>query len=727
MHYFAANINDMNNSHIQNISQQLNLQERFVKSCLELLSEGATIPFISRYRKERTGSMDEVQVEAVKKAWETLDALEKRKEAVLKSIDEQDLLTEDLEKQINACDNLTDLEDIYLPYKPKRKTRGSIAKAKGLEPLAKILMSQRESDVDTRAYQFLNDEVENVEDALQGARDIIAEWVNESVHARNAMRRLFQRYGQIESKQIKKKVTENPEVAAKFKDYFDFTEPIRKAAAHRILAIRRGETEGYLRVHVAPESEDALEQLFRIFIKSESSVAEQVELAVEDAYKRLLQPAMETEFKALYKEKADEESIRVFAENLKQLLMSPPLGRKAVLAIDPGFRTGCKLVCLSSIGELLHNETIFPHPPKRDIKTAKKKVSSLVDAYKIDAIAIGNGTASRETEAFIKSVSFSRDVSVFMVSENGASIYSASPVAREEFPQYDVTVRGAVSIGRRLIDPLAELVKIDPKSIGVGQYQHDVDQKKLQESLDRVVESCVNAVGVDVNTASRHLLTHVSGLGPKLAQNIVDFRTENGGIHSRAELKKVKLMGDKAFEQAAGFLRVKEGKEILDDSAVHPEAYPLVRKMAADSGKPVKEFIGNADSIKSIQKEKYVTNTFGLPTINDILKELAKPGLDPRPPIKVFTFSEAVRSIEDLNPGMKLPGIVTNLTRFGAFVDVGVKQDGLIHVSNLADRFVSDPSEIVKLHQHVIVEVLDVDVARKRIQFKLHKTDAEVI
>lgn len=716
----------MNNTQIQKIAEQLNLQSKYVKSCLDLLQEGATIPFISRYRKERTGSMTEVDVENVKNAMDSLLALEKRKESILKSINEQDLLDDTLREKIKACDNLTDLEDIYLPYKPKRKTRGSIAKAKGLEPLAKILMGQNETDIDYRAQQFVKGEVESIEEALQGARDIIAEWVNESSHARNAMRRLFQRHGVIESKGIKKQLEENPEAAAKYSDYFEFSEPIRKAAAHRILAIRRGESEGFLRVHVAPESDDALEALYRIFVKSKTEAGNQVENAVDDSYKRLLQPAMETEFKALYKEKADEESIRVFAENLKQLLMSPPLGRKAVLAIDPGFRTGCKVVCLSAVGELLHNETIFPHPPKRDVKTAKKKISSLVDAYKIDAIAIGNGTASRETEAFIKTVSFSRDVSVFMVSENGASIYSASAVAREEFPQYDVTVRGAVSIGRRLIDPLAELVKIDPKSIGVGQYQHDVDQKKLQESLDRVVESCVNAVGVDVNTASRHLLTHVSGLGPKLAQNIVDFRAENGGIKRRTDLKKVKLMGDKAFEQAAGFLRVKNGEELLDDSAVHPEAYGLVRKIAQQSGKTLNELIGNSEYIKTIPKADFVTKDFGLPTINDILNELAKPGLDPRPPIKVFTFSEAVRTMEDLQVGMKLPGIVTNLTRFGAFVDVGVKQDGLIHVSNMADRFVSDPAEIVKLHQHVIVEVLNVDLARKRIQFKLLKTDAEV-
>jgi protein Tex len=727
IHKLAGNFIFMELLHIKHISTELGLPERFVKSCVELLDSGATIPFISRYRKELTGSMTEVEVEAVNKKHLALIELSKRKETVIKSITEQGKLTSELNDKIKNCDNLTDLEDIYLPYKPKRKTRGSIAREKGLEPLAEFIFSQKVGDLSLKAESFLNDEVLNVDDALQGARDIIAEWVNESSEARNRMRRLFERYGVLESKQIKKAVDENPEAASKFGDYFDFSEPIRKSASHRILAIRRGENEGFLRVHVAPDSDEALEQLYRLFIHSQGLLAEQIKLAVVDSYKRLLQPAIETEFKHLYKEKADNESIQIFAKNLKQLLMSPPLGRKSVLALDPGFRTGCKLVCLSSSGDLLHNETIFPHPPQRDVKTAKKKVASLVDAYKIDAIAIGNGTASRETEAFIKNVKFNRDVSVFIVSENGASIYSASAVAREEFPQYDVTVRGAVSIGRRLIDPLAELVKIDPKSIGVGQYQHDVEQRKLQESLDRVVESCVNAVGVDLNTASKHLLTYVSGLGPKLAENLVKYRDEHGEFTHRDELKSVKLMGEKAFEQSAGFLRVTEGKEPLDNSAVHPEAYEIVRKMADDLSVSVKDLIGNDSLLKRVEKEKYINKMFGLPTIQDILNELSKPGLDPRPPIKVFGFSDAVRTMGDLKPGMKLPGIVTNLTKFGAFVDVGVKQDGLIHVSNMADRFISDPSEVLNLHQHIIVEVLSVDVARKRIQFKLMKANAEVI
>ncbi|MFW5767149.1 MAG: helix-hairpin-helix domain-containing protein, partial [Bacteroidota bacterium] len=526
---------------------------------------------------------------------------------------------------------------------------------------------------------------------------------------------------------VKKKTEENPEEAGKYRDYYDFSEPIKRCPAHRLLAMRRGETEGFLKLHVKPETdEDALRILQGQYLNSRNASAEQVEIALEDSYKRLLQPAMETEMKNLFKEKADEESIRVFAENLRQLLMAPPLGKKAVLALDPGYRTGCKLVCLNEQGDLLHNETIYPHPPRNERKQAKKKVSSLVEMFKIDAIAVGNGTASRETEAFVKSIQYKRDVSVFMVSENGASVYSASATAREEFPQYDVTVRGAVSIGRRLIDPLAELVKIDPKSIGVGQYQHDVDQKKLQESLDRVVESCVNAVGVDLNTASRHLLTHVSGLGPKLAQNIVDYRSENGRFTERKELKKVKLMGDKAYQQAAGFLRVKDSVQPLDDSAVHPESYPVVQSMARDLNVSVDELIGNKALINSIPLHKYVQGETGLPSLRDITSELAKPGLDPRPPIKVFTFSEAIRKIEDIQPGMKLPGIVTNVTRFGAFVDVGIKQNGLIHISNLADRFVSNPADIVSLHQHVIVEVLSVDVERDRLQLKLIKGDAEV-
>lgn len=716
----------MRNKYIDIISKRLNLKSTNVSSCVDLLSEGATIPFISRYRKERTGSMDEVEVEAVQKEFKGLEELDKRRESILNLIEEQGKLSSDLKRKIEICDNSIELEDIYLPYKQKRKTRGSVAKANGLQPLAEILMFQREKNIELKSEAFINDNVPNIEAALQGARDIIAEWINESPKSRAAMRRLFNRDGVIFSKVVPKKLKEEEEVAQKFTDYFDFSEPIKKCAAHRMLAIRRGETEGVLKVHVNPESDRALEELYRLFIKSRGEIAEQIRLATEDSYKRLLQPAMETEFKSLYKEKADEESIRVFAENLKQLLMAPPLGRKAVLALDPGFRTGCKLVCLSELGDLLHNETIYPHPPKQDRKNAKKKLASLVDAYKIDAIAIGNGTASRETEDFVKSVNFNRDVSVFMVSENGASIYSASSVAREEFPQYDVTVRGSVSIGRRLIDPLAELVKIEPKSIGVGQYQHDVDQKKMQESLSRVVESCVNTVGVDVNTASRHLLTHVSGLGPKLAQNIVDYRSEHGAFTRRKSLMKVKLMGDKAYQQCAGFLRVKDGKELLDDSAVHPEAYNLVKKMAKDVGLSLEELIGNVKKVQQIKPEKYITKDFGLPTIQDILKELSKPGLDPRPPIKVFTFSEDVRNIGNLEIGMKLPGIITNVTRFGAFVDLGIKQDGLIHISNMADSFVSDPAKIVHLNQHVIVEVINVEADRKRIQLKLLKSDAEV-
>ncbi|HKK68547.1 MAG TPA: helix-hairpin-helix domain-containing protein, partial [Bacteroidales bacterium] len=597
----------------------------------------------------------------------------------------------------------------------------------GLEPLAKIIMAQRESEPEIRALDFVQGEVESPEDALQGARDIIAEWVSENQRTRSNLRRKFMKEALIISKKVKKKVEENPEEAAKYQDYFDFAEPVKRCPAHRMLAMRRGETEGFLKLHVKPEEDEtALRVLQRQYVNGNNASANHVESALEDSYKRLLQPAMETEMKTLFKEKADEESIAVFAENLRQLLMAPPLGKKAVLALDPGYRTGCKLVCLNEQGDLLHNETIYPHPPRSERKQAKKKVSSLVEMFKIDAIAVGNGTASRETESFVKGIQYKRDVSVFMVSEDGASVYSASPTAREEFPQYDVTVRGAVSIGRRLIDPLAELVKIDPKSIGVGQYRHDVDQKMLQKSLDRVVESCVNAVGVDLNTASRHLLTHVSGLGPKLAQNIVDYRSENGRFSSRRELKKVKLMGEKAYQQAAGFLRVKDSKQPLDDSAVHPESYHVVEQMAKDLDVSLDELIGNKKLIDSILLKKYVQGETGLPSLKDIVEELAKPGLDPRPPIKVFTFAEAVRKIDDLETGMKLPGIVTNVTRFGAFVDIGIKQNGLIHISNLADRFVSNPADIVSLHQHVIVEVLSVDTERERIQLKLLKGDAEV-
>ncbi|MDA3820618.1 MAG: Tex family protein [Candidatus Delongbacteria bacterium] len=712
---------------IQKIADELSLNYRQVEACAGLLADGATIPFISRYRKERTGSMDEVQVAEVKNKLDYLQEVDKRRKSILKSLSEREILTAELEQQLHDADTLTGLEDIFLPYKPKRRTRADIARENGLEPLAKIIMAQGQGNVTSHAATYTGKDVSSVDEALQGARDIVAEWINENRSARHAMRRLFRHEANVSAKQVKKKVAENPEEADKYQDYFDFSEKIKTCPAHRMLAIRRGESEGYLKVQVKPDEDDALKLLRHKFVRGRNAAAEEVEAAVEDCYKRLLQPAMETEMKNLFKEKADDESIRVFAGNLEQLLMAPPLGKKAVLAIDPGYRTGCKVVCLNEQGDLLHNETIYPHPPRKERKQGKKKISSLVEAFDIDAIAVGNGTASRETEHFIKNIQYKKDVSVFMVSENGASIYSASPVAREEFPQYDVTVRGAVSIGRRLIDPLAELVKIDPKSIGVGQYQHDVDQKKLQQSLDRVVESCVNAVGVDLNTASKHLLAYVSGLGPKLAENIEAYRKENGGFTSRRELKKVKLMGDKAYEQAAGFLRVKGSKQPLDDSAVHPESYDVVEKMAKDMGVSVTELIGNKTLTDKISLEKYVQGEIGMPSLKDIVNELAKPGLDPRPPIKMFTFADAVRKIEDLETGMKLPGIVTNITRFGAFVDIGLKQNGLIHISNLADRFVSDPAEIVNMHQHVIVEVLSVDMERERIQLKLLKGDAEVL
>jgi uncharacterized protein len=717
----------MKDTFVTKTAGALGLKPAQIQACVALLREGASIPFISRYRKERTGSMDEVQIAELKRLMDYSDELEKRRESILKSLKERELLDDDLASRLAACDSLTELEDVYLPYKPKKRTRATMAREKGLEPLAKIIMAQRESEPEIQALDFVKGDVESPEDALQGARDIIAEWVSENQRTRSNLRRKFIKEALIISKKVKKKITENPEEAAKYQDYFDFAEPVKRCPAHRMLAMRRGETEGFLKLHVKPEEDEtALRVLQRQYLNSNNASATQVEAALEDSYKRLLQPAMETEMKTLFKEKADEESIAVFAENLRQLLMAPPLGKKAVLALDPGYRTGCKLVCLNEQGDLLHNETIYPHPPRSERKQAKKKVSSLVEMFNIDAIAVGNGTASRETESFVKNIQYKRDVSVFMVSEDGASVYSASPTAREEFPQYDVTVRGAVSIGRRLIDPLAELVKIDPKSIGVGQYQHDVDQKMLQKSLDRVVESCVNAVGVDLNTASRHLLTHVSGLGPKLAQNIVDYRSENGRFSSRRELKKVKLMGEKAYQQAAGFLRVKDSQQPLDDSAVHPESYHVVEQMAKDLDVSLDELIGNKKLIDSIPLKKYVQGETGLPSLKDIVEELAKPGLDPRPPIKVFTFAEAVRKIDDLETGMKLPGIVTNVTRFGAFVDIGIKQNGLIHISNLADRFVSNPADIVSLHQHVIVEVLSVDTERERIQLKLLKGDAEV-
>jgi uncharacterized protein len=703
----------------QLIAERLGINIRQIANTITLLDEGATVPFISRYRKEMTGSLDEVAIGQIKEAKEHIEELDKRKVTILKTIGELELLTPELQSRIAQCYDLNELEDIYLPYKPKRRTRATIAREKGLEPLAELIFKQYEQDPENRALQFLNDTVPDVEEALAGARDIIAEWVNENQPARNIVRNLFAREAVISSHVVKGKEEEG----IKFRDYFDSNEPLRRCPSHRLLAMRRGEKEGYLKLGVAPGEEKAVEALERYFVKGRNDSGIQVSLAVKECYKRLLAPAIETEFFGMSKGQADAEAIRVFAENLRQLLLAAPLGQKRVLALDPGFRTGCKLVCLDAQGNLIHNETIYPHQPQSEVSQSIRKVSALVSTYKIDAIAIGDGTASRETEAFIKKITFDRPIQVFVVSEDGASIYSASKVARDEFPQYDVTVRGSVSIGRRLMDPLAELVKIEAKSIGVGQYQHDVDQKLLQKGLDAVVESCVNLVGVNVNTASSHLLNFVSGLGPLLARNIVEYRKENGPFTARTELKKVPRMGSKAFEQCAGFLRIPGGANPLDNSAVHPERYQLVNRIAADRKCKVEELIGRENLKGEVVPEKYLSDEVGLPTLNDILAELAKPGLDPRSGIKVFEFSDGVYSMKDLIPGMVLPGIVTNITRFGAFVDVGVKQDGLVHVSELANRYVSDPSEVVKLHQHVKVKVLEVDIPRKRIAFSMKQAE----
>ncbi len=703
------------------IASMLNVAKGQVDNVLQLLSEGATIPFISRYRKERTGGLDEVQILNIKQQYEKWQELISRKETILKSIEEQGKLTDELKQRIEVCNNLLELEDIYLPYKPKRRTRATIAKEKGLEPLAAILMKQGFIDIVSKAETFLNDEVEDVEAALAGARDIIAEWVSENGKARNVMRRLFLHEGVLASKLVKGK----EEDGIKFKDYFDFSEPIKRMPSHRFLAVMRGTSEGFLKLSVEPDIEKAIAELENIFLKDEGDAANQVSRAITDSYKRLLAPSIENETLALTKEKADDEAIRVFAENLRQLLLASPLGQKNVLAIDPGYRTGCKIVCLDMQGNLLHNETIYPHPPQNERTQAAKKMSTLVEAYEIEAIAIGNGTAGRETEQFVKNLHLDRKVQVFVVSEDGASIYSASSVAREEFPQYDVTVRGSVSIGRRLMDPLAELVKIDPKSIGVGQYQHDVDQNKLKKNLDIVVEACVNSVGVNLNTASKHLLTYVSGLGPQLAANIVEYRKENGNFTSREELKKVARLGAKAFEQSAGFLRIPNAKNPLDSSAVHPESYHVVEQMAKRQGCTVNDLLLNEELRAKIKLSEYITEKVGLPTLNDIMSELAKPGRDPRTVAKVFEFDPNVHKIEDLIPGMILPGIVTNITNFGAFVDVGVKQDGLVHISQLANRFISNPNDVVKLHQQVKVKVLEVDVARKRIQLSMKEADVE--
>ncbi len=709
----------MISNYIDILSKEMNIANWQVQKSITLLDEGATVPFISRYRKEMTGTLDEVQLAHIRDRLAQLRELDKRRDAIIASIEEQGKMTDDLQKQINQAIVMSELEDLYMPYKPKRKTRATMAIDKGLEPLAKILMTQYNMDLEERASKYINKSkgVETVEEAIAGARDIIAEWVNESKAARERIRNLFVREAVISSKVAKGKETEGN----KYENYFAWDENLMRAPSHRILAMIRGENEGFLKLNIAPSEEKALDILERIFIKADNDAADEVWKAVKDAYKRLLSSSMETEMRQIIKEKADTEAIRVFAENLRQLLMASPLGQKNVLAIDPGFRTGCKIVCLDKQGRLLHNETIYPHPPQNEIKQSMNKIQSLVSAYKIEAIAIGNGTAGRETENLIRKIQFSKDIVAIMVNENGASVYSASSVAREEFPDYDVTVRGAVSIGRRLMDPLAELVKIDPRAIGVGQYQHDVNQNALQKSLEDVVVSCVNSVGVEVNTASKQLLANVSGVGPLLAKNIVEYRNKNGAFTSREKLKKVPRFGDKAFEQAAGFLRIRDAKNPLDNSAVHPESYDIVEKMAESLHVDILELIENKEIRTKIKPEQFVNASFGIPTITDILKELEKPGRDPRTKFDFFEFDRNVNKKDDLVIGMTLPGIITNITAFGAFVDIGVHQDGLIHLSQMADRFINDPNEIVKLNQKVEVKVLEIDKVRKRIQLSLRK------
>ncbi|MEA4983893.1 Protein YhgF [bioreactor metagenome] len=697
------------------LTDSLQISAKQIINTIHLLEDGATIPFISRYRKEMTGELDEVQIGAVKDQYDKLLEIEKRKDTILKTIEEQGKLTSEIKNRIDACWNTTELEDIYLPYKPKRRTRAEIARESGLEPLAKMIMKQNADDLDYLARPYVKDKVKTVDEALDGASDIIAEWVNESEKARHVIRRIFTYEAVISSKIIKGKENE----AQKYRDYFDMSEKLSKCSSHRLLAMRRGESEGFLKVNISPDEDKCVDKLTDVFVRSDNASGDLVYNAVKDAYKRLLKPSIENEFAAESKLKADAEAIRVFAENLRQLLLAPPLGEKRVLGIDPGFRTGCKVVCLDAQGNLLHNETIYPHPPQSDYAKASRSIQKMVEAYNIQAIAIGNGTAGRETEHFIQNIRYDRNVQVFVVSENGASIYSASKIAREEFPDYDVTVRGAVSIGRRLMDPLAELVKIDPKSIGVGQYQHDVDQTLLKKSLDQTVENAVNKVGVNLNTASKHLLTYISGLGPQLAQNIVDYRAENGAFTNRRQLLKVPKMGNKTFEQCAGFLRIPDGENPLDNSAVHPESYRIVEKMAKDLKTDIDKLIRNKELIQRIDLNSYVTEEIGLPTLTDILLELEKPGRDPRSNVKVFEFDPNIKKIEDLISGMELPGIVTNITNFGAFVDIGIKENGLVHISQMADRYVSNPAEVVSLHQHVKVRVLEVDMVRKRVQLRL--------
>ncbi|EJX08923.1 transcription accessory protein [gut metagenome] len=697
------------------IAKALSLSEKQIHQTLTLLADGATVPFISRYRKEATGGLDEVQIEAIKSQYEKLNELAKRKETILHTIEEQGKLTADLRQRIQETWESTALEDLYLPFKPKRRTRAEAARQKGLEPLATLLMLQREPQPEKRASAYVKGEVKDVEEALKGARDIIAEQVSENEQARNKVRNVFAHQAILTAKVIKGKEAE----AANYRDYFDCREPLKRCTSHRLLAIRRGEAEGLLKVSLSPDDETCIERLERQFVRSHNACSEQVSMAVQDAYKRLLKSSIETEFATSSKERADDEAIRVFTANLRQLLLASPLGQKRVMGIDPGFRTGCKVVCLDAQGNLLHNENIYPHPPVNKTKEAIAKVQKMIEAYQIEAIAVGNGTASRETEEFLKRQTYHHDVQIFMVSEQGASIYSASKIARDEFPEYDVTVRGAVSIARRLMDPLAELVKIDPKSIGVGQYQHDVDQSKLKRSLDQTVESCVNLVGVNLNTASSHLLTYISGLGPQLAQNIVNYRAENGAFTSRKELMKVPRMGAKAFEQCAGFLRIPGAKNPLDNTAVHPESYGIVEQMAKDLHCSVAELIQHKELRLKIQPERYLTDQVGMPTLCDIMQELEKPGRDPRGPIKLFEFDKNVRTIDDLQIGMELPGIVNNITNFGAFVDIGIKESGLVHLSQLADRYITDPNEVVSIHQHVRVKVLNIDLERKRIQLTM--------
>lgn len=699
----------------QMISGNLNLPSKQVSATLNLLEGGATIPFISRYRKEVTGGLDEVQIEAIQSQYEKLQETAKRKETILKTIDAQGKLTQELQKRIEQTWDATELEDIYLPYKPKRKSRAESARQLGLEPLSTLLMMQREPNPEQIAKRYVKGEVKSVEEALKGARDIIAEQVSENEQSRSYVRNAFGRDAVLTSRVVKTKEAE----AAKYRDYFDWQEPLKRCSSHRLLAIRRGEAEGMLKVSITPNDNYCMERLQRQYVRGRNGSSEQISIAVDDAYKRLLKPSIESEFAGMSKEKADEEAIRVFAENLRQLLLASPLGQKRVMGIDPGFRTGCKVVCLDAQGNLLHNENIYPHPPVGKTKEAMSRLQKMLEAYRIEAIAIGDGTASRETESFVKSMRFYTDVQVFVVSEQGASIYSASKLAREEFPEYDVTVRGAVSIARRLMDPLAELVKIEPKSIGVGQYQHDVDQGKLKRSLDQTVVNCVNQVGVNLNTASSHLLTYISGLGPQLAQNIVNYRTENGPFTSRKELMKVPRMGAKAFEQCAGFLRIPNAQNPLDNTAVHPESYGIVEAMAKDLGCSINELITNKEQRLRIVLERYLNEKVGMPTLRDILQELEKPGRDPRGKAKVFEFDPNVRTMDDLQVGMELPGIVGNITNFGAFVNIGIKENGLIHLSQMSDQYITDPNEVVSIHQHVRVQVVSIDTERKRIGLKL--------